>query len=38
MFRDILTNKWVLSGVGFLIVLSIACVLAIDAPQFLNFK
>ena len=27
MSRDILTNKWVLSGVGFLIVLSVACVL-----------
>ena len=27
MFRDILTNRWVLGGVGFLIVLSIACVL-----------
>ncbi|MDE0482911.1 MAG: hypothetical protein OXI67_10060 [Candidatus Poribacteria bacterium] len=27
MFRDFLTNKWVLGGVGFLIVLSIACVL-----------
>ena len=27
MFRDILTNKWVLGGVGFLIVLSVACVL-----------
>ncbi|MDE0084246.1 MAG: hypothetical protein OXU23_00935 [Candidatus Poribacteria bacterium] len=27
MYRDILTNKWVLGGVGFLIVLSIACVL-----------
>ena len=26
MFRDILTNKWVLGGVGFLILLSIACV------------
>ena len=27
MYRDLLTNKWVLSGVGFLIVLSVACVL-----------
>ena len=27
MYRDFLTNKWVLGGVGFLIVLSIACVL-----------
>ena len=27
MYRDILTNKWVLGGVGFLIVLSVACVL-----------
>ena len=27
MFRDILTNKWVLGGIGFLIVLSIACLL-----------
>jgi len=27
MYRDIFTNKWVLGGVGFLIVLSIACVL-----------
>lgn len=27
MYRDILTNKWVLGGVGFLIVLSIGCVL-----------
>ena len=26
MYRDILTNKWVLGGVGFLIVLSVACV------------
>ena len=26
MYRDIFTNKWVLGGVGFLIVLSIACV------------
>ncbi|MDE0084559.1 MAG: hypothetical protein OXU23_02535 [Candidatus Poribacteria bacterium] len=26
MYRDIRTNKWVLGGVGFLIVLSIACV------------
>ncbi|MDE0482827.1 MAG: hypothetical protein OXI67_09635 [Candidatus Poribacteria bacterium] len=26
MFRDILTNKWVLGGVGFLILLSVACV------------
>ena len=27
MSRDILTNKWVLGGIGFLIVLSVACVL-----------
>ena len=27
MFRDILTNKWFLGGIGFLIVLSVACVL-----------
>ncbi|MDE0089624.1 MAG: hypothetical protein OXU23_28165 [Candidatus Poribacteria bacterium] len=27
MYRDILTNKWVLGGIGFLIVLSVACVL-----------
>ncbi|MDE0325997.1 MAG: hypothetical protein OXN27_18935 [Candidatus Poribacteria bacterium] len=27
MYRDILTNRWVLGGVGFLILLSIACVL-----------
>ena len=27
MSRDILINKWVLGGVGFLIVLSVACVL-----------
>ncbi len=27
MLRDVLTNKWVLGGVGFLIVLSVACVL-----------
>lgn len=27
MYRDILTNKWILGGVGFLILLSIACVL-----------
>ncbi len=27
MYRDILTNKWFLGGVGFLIVLSVACVL-----------
>ena len=27
MYRDILTNKWVLGGVGFLILLSVACVL-----------
>ncbi|MDE0089626.1 MAG: hypothetical protein OXU23_28175 [Candidatus Poribacteria bacterium] len=27
MYRDIFTNKWVLGGVGFLIVLSVACVL-----------
>ena len=26
MYRDILTNKWVLGGVGFLILLSVACV------------
>lgn len=26
MYRDIFTNKWVLGGVGFLIVLSVACV------------
>lgn len=26
MYSDILTNKWVLGGVGFLIVLSVACV------------
>ncbi|MDE0088682.1 MAG: hypothetical protein OXU23_23375 [Candidatus Poribacteria bacterium] len=26
MLSDFLTNKWVLGGVGFLIVLSIACV------------
>ena len=25
MYRDILTNKWVLGGIGFLIVLSVAC-------------
>ncbi|RKU36349.1 hypothetical protein C6496_13915 [Candidatus Poribacteria bacterium] len=27
MFRDFLTNKWVLGGIGFLILLSVACVL-----------
>ena len=27
MYRDFLTNKWFLGGVGFLIVLSVACVL-----------
>ena len=27
MYRDFLTNRWVLGGVGFLIVLSVACVL-----------
>ena len=27
MLRDVLTNKWVLGGVGFLILLSVACVL-----------
>lgn len=27
MYSDIFTNKWVLGGVGFLIVLSVACVL-----------
>ena len=27
MYRDFLTNKWILGGVGFLIVLSVACVL-----------
>lgn len=27
MYRELLTNKWVLSGIGFLIVLSVACVL-----------
>ncbi|MDE0484083.1 MAG: hypothetical protein OXI67_16010 [Candidatus Poribacteria bacterium] len=27
MYRDFLTNKWVLGGIGFLIVLSVACVL-----------
>ncbi len=27
MYRDIFTNRWVLGGVGFLIVLAVACVL-----------
>ena len=27
MYRDIFTNKWVLSGIGFLIMLTVACVL-----------
>ncbi|MCY4404639.1 MAG: hypothetical protein OXD54_18890 [Candidatus Poribacteria bacterium] len=27
MYRDIFSNKWVLGGVGFLIILSVACVL-----------
>ncbi len=27
MYRDILINKWVLGGIGFLIVLTVACVL-----------
>ncbi len=27
MYRDILTNKWVLGGIGFLIVFAVACVL-----------
>lgn len=27
MYRELLTNKWVLSGISFLIVLSVACIL-----------
>ena len=27
MYRDILTNKWIIGGVGFLIVFAVACVL-----------
>ena len=48
MFRDFLANKWVLGGIGFLIVLSVACVFwyrydtaderqsAADAAQFVR--